>query len=122
AADRACRKPVRRGRPGLEVPGPARADAEPLLEELRRGASAAMILVTGGTGFVGGHVVRRLRVEDRPVRCLVRDRRKAGPLEDLGVEVVEGDVTDAESLMKAVAGCEAVVHLVAIRQGKAEEF
>ena len=81
-----------------------------------------MILVTGGTGFVGGHVVRRLRVEDRPVRCLVRDRRKAGRLEDLGVELVEGDVTDAESVRKAVAGCEAIVHLVAIRQGKAEEF
>ena len=81
-----------------------------------------MILVTGGAGFVGGHVVTALRGADKPVRCLVRDRRKAEPLERLGVDLVEGDMTDAASLRRAVEGVATVVHLVAIRQGKPEQF
>jgi uncharacterized protein YbjT (DUF2867 family) len=81
-----------------------------------------VILVTGGTGFVGGHVVHRLRAEDRPVRCLVRRARKGGQLETWGCEVVEGDMTDPASLRRAVAGAEHVVHLVAIRQGRPEQF
>src|SRR5262245_40072759 len=79
-------------------------------------------LVTGGTGFVGGHVVRALRREDRPVRCLVRDPRRAEGLGSAGCELAEGDMTDPPSLARAVDGVEAVVHLVAIRQGKKEEF
>ncbi|MDX6400714.1 MAG: hypothetical protein QOF27_1320 [Gaiellaceae bacterium] len=81
-----------------------------------------MILVTGGTGFVGGHVVHELRGRDLPVRCLVRDRRKASKLAGWGCELVEGDATDAESLRGAVAGVETVVHLIAIRQGPRERF
>ena len=81
-----------------------------------------MILLTGGTGFVGGHVVHALREADRPVRCLVRNRAKAGRLATLGCELVEGDLTDAESLRRAVDGVEMVVHLVAIRQGSDEKF
>jgi uncharacterized protein YbjT (DUF2867 family) len=81
-----------------------------------------VILVTGGTGFVGGHVVQALRDQDRPVRCLVRDARKAGQLASSGCELAEGDVTDASSLARAVDGVDVVVHLVAIRQGKPEQF
>jgi NADH dehydrogenase len=81
-----------------------------------------MILVTGGTGFVGGHVVRALRQADKPVRCLVRDPRGAGNLESLGCELAVGDVTQPTSLERAVEGVEGVVHLVAIRQGKEEQF
>jgi uncharacterized protein YbjT (DUF2867 family) len=80
------------------------------------------ILVTGGTGFVGGHVIHALRAEERPVHALVRDLRKAGRLAGWGCELVEGDVTDAASLRRAVEGCQAVVHLVAIRRGSQEEF
>ena len=77
-----------------------------------------MILVTGASGFVGGHVVQALRGLDRPLRCLVRDERRAVE----GCEPAVGDMTDAASLRRAVDGVEVVVHLVAIRQGKAEEF
>ncbi len=75
-----------------------------------------MILVTGGTGFVGTHLVRRLRSDDIPVRAVVRDPDKAQPLRELGVDVVKGDITDKSSLEKAAAGVERVVHLVGIIQ------
>jgi uncharacterized protein YbjT (DUF2867 family) len=81
-----------------------------------------VILVTGGTGFVGGHVVHALREHDRPVRCLVREPRKASRLESWGCELVRGDMTDAASLRAAVEGVTTIVHLVAIRQGSAEQF
>ncbi|MGZ8701033.1 MAG: SDR family oxidoreductase [Gaiellaceae bacterium] len=81
-----------------------------------------MILVTGGSGFVGGHVVHELRGRDLPVRCLVRDLRGGAKLAAWGCELVEGDVTDPESLRAAVAGVDTVIHLVAIRQGRREQF
>ncbi|MDQ2984546.1 MAG: complex I NDUFA9 subunit family protein [Actinomycetota bacterium] len=81
-----------------------------------------MILVTGGTGFVGRHVVHELRAQEQDVRVLVRDRKRGSRLESWGAELAEGDMTDPESLRRAVAGADAVVHLVAIRQGRDEQF
>jgi NADH dehydrogenase len=81
-----------------------------------------VILVTGGTGFVGPKVVHALRAESRDVRCLVRGARKAATLRAWGCELVEGDVTDPVSLRQAVAGCEAVVHLVSIIAGRPDDF
>jgi uncharacterized protein YbjT (DUF2867 family) len=80
------------------------------------------VLVTGGTGFVGSGIVHALRAEDRPVRCLVRDARKASRLASWGCELAEGDVADAASLRRAVEGCDRVIHLVAIRSGKRRDF
>jgi uncharacterized protein YbjT (DUF2867 family) len=85
-------------------------------------SSARTVLVTGATGFVGGHVVRALRAEGRPVRCLVRDPARATELRDLGCELSAGDMTDAASLARAVAGADAVVHLVAIIAGRRPDF
>ena len=81
-----------------------------------------MILVTGGTGFVGGHIVHELRGRGLPVRCLVRDPRKASRLTTWGAELVTGDVTDSGSLRPAASGCDTIVHLVAIRQGREQQF
>jgi NADH dehydrogenase len=81
-----------------------------------------LILLTGGTGFVGGHVVHALRAAQNDVRVLVRDRRKASRLEAWGATLAEGDVTDPASLGRAVEGCDTVLHLVAIRQGREERF
>jgi uncharacterized protein YbjT (DUF2867 family) len=83
-----------------------------------------VILVTGATGFIGPRIVQALRDRDRPVRALVRkpDSNVASTLAVWGAELVQGDMTDAESLQQAVEGCETVVHLVAIRQGRASEF
>jgi len=80
------------------------------------------ILVTGGTGFIGGHVVHALRARDMPVRAIVRDRRRAGRLEAWGVELVVGDVTDASILRAACMGVQAVIHLVAIIKGSRADF
>jgi NADH dehydrogenase len=75
-----------------------------------------MILVTGGTGFVGSHLLKRMRQDGLTVRAVVRNPAKATGLRDLGVEVVPGDVSDKASLEKAVQGIERVVHLVGIIQ------
>jgi len=75
-----------------------------------------MILVTGATGFVGGHLVKRLRQEGFKVRAVVRTPAKAGALKDLGVEVVPGDIDDRASLEAAAKGCDRIIHLVGIIQ------
>jgi len=75
-----------------------------------------MILVTGGTGFVGGHLIRRLRKDGLPVRALARRPDRAQALIDLGVEVVPGDIADKTALEKAAGGIQRVVHLVGIIQ------
>ena len=84
--------------------------------------AGATILLTGATGFVGGHVAHELRASERAVRCLVRNPERAGDLKAWGCDIAQGDVTDPTSVRRALEGCEVVVHLVAIRQGKEEAF
>jgi NADH dehydrogenase len=83
-----------------------------------------VILVTGGNGFVGPRIVHALRQRDLPVRALVRrpGDRSAAMLAAWGSELVQGDVTDPESLRRAAEGVEVVVHLVSIRQGSDDDF
>jgi uncharacterized protein YbjT (DUF2867 family) len=80
------------------------------------------VLVTGGTGFVGPHVVHALRTRDVSVRALVRGESRGARLAAWGAELVEGDVTDPASLRAASAGADAVVHLVAIIRGSRADF
>jgi len=80
------------------------------------------ILVTGANGFIGPKVVHALRAQGRDVRALVRRPERATYLGGLGAEVVAGDVTDQVSLLSAIKGCTHVVHLVAIIQGRPEQF
>jgi NADH dehydrogenase len=75
-----------------------------------------MILVVGGTGFIGHHLIKRLRKDDLPVRAVVRTPAEASAFKDLGVEVVSGDIADPQSLEAAAAGVERIVHLVGIIQ------
>lgn len=75
------------------------------------------ILVTGGTGFIGAAVVRLLLDDGLPVRCLVRkesDFNNPGNLDGLDVEYAHGDVTDMDSVRRALDGCDRVIHLAAI--------
>jgi uncharacterized protein YbjT (DUF2867 family) len=80
------------------------------------------VLVTGGTGFIGEHVVHALRARDVHVRALVRDRGRAGRLSAWGAELVVGDVGDLTVLRAACTGVDAVVHLVAIIKGSRADF
>lgn len=73
-------------------------------------------LVTGGTGTVGAAVVRRFVARGDDVRVLVRSDGSAAIARDLGAEPVTGDVLDAASVRRAVAGCDLVLH-VAGRSG-----
>ncbi|HUJ18406.1 MAG TPA: complex I NDUFA9 subunit family protein [Nitrospirota bacterium] len=75
-----------------------------------------MILVTGGTGFVGSHLIRQMRKQGLHVRALVRNPEKAKELKDLKVELIPGDIADREALDDAAAGVERVIHLVGIIQ------
>jgi dihydroflavonol-4-reductase len=69
--------------------------------------------VTGGTGFLGAHIVRALLRRGRSVRCLVRSSSRLSNLEELPVEIVPGDVTDPASLSRAMAGARTVFHCAA---------
>jgi uncharacterized protein YbjT (DUF2867 family) len=80
------------------------------------------VLVTGGTGFIGPHVIHALRAKETPVRALVRDPAQATRLAAWGVELATGDVTDPATLSAACEGVDAVVHLVAIIRGKPADF
>lgn len=68
------------------------------------------VLVTGATGFLGWHVAKRLLDRGDRVRALVRS---SGRVRELDVETIHGDLRDADSLRRAVAGCSAVYHVAA---------
>ncbi len=68
-----------------------------------------MILVTGGSGFLGGAVVRQLIARGNNVRSL--QRGDSPQFRSLGVEVVRADLADREAVMEAAKGCDAVLHI-----------
>jgi uncharacterized protein YbjT (DUF2867 family) len=80
------------------------------------------VFVTGATGFVGPAVANAIADVGHELRVL---ERKPGAWEEAGIRcqaAVQGDVTDADSMRRAVRDTDVVVHLVAIRQGKPEQF
>jgi nucleoside-diphosphate-sugar epimerase len=70
-------------------------------------------MVTGATGFIGGHLVRQLVRSGHDVVALVRQPAGARELEDVGVELVRGDLLDRPSLEVAMTGADGVFHLAA---------
>ena len=71
-------------------------------------------LVTGGSGFVGNRLARALVERGDRVRALVRDPAGSADLSALGVELVQGDMTDEASLRRAVEGVDRVFHTAAV--------
>lgn len=68
-------------------------------------------LVTGATGFIGSEVVRQLLLAEHHVHAVVRAPSKAKGLEDKGVQLFKGDVTDKESMRAAMEGVDGVFHI-----------
>src|ERR1043166_960190 len=73
-----------------------------------------LVLVTGTTGFTGGHLCARLVQQGRRVRALVRDPARAAATHPPGVELAAGDLRDPASLARAVQGVHTVYHIAAL--------
>ena len=71
------------------------------------------VLVTGATGFVGSAVARRIAGEGMSLRALVRAGSDRRNLAGIAADLVEGDLNDPESLVRAIDGCEALIHVAA---------
>lgn len=74
----------------------------------------ARIVVTGGTGFIGRHLVETLIQQGHTVRCLVRASSQVEALQSLGAEWTIADLADEERLRQAVAGSDTVFHLAGL--------
>ena len=70
-------------------------------------------LITGANGFVGSAVLRQLLDAGHEVRTLLRAGSNRANLSDLPIEIVEGDLTNSESLRDAVASCDYLFHVAA---------
>jgi nucleoside-diphosphate-sugar epimerase len=75
---------------------------------------AEKILVTGGTGFTGGHLCERLVKQGYDVRTIVRKPEKAAHLARIGVEIFAGDVVEYSTALKATANVDKVYHIAAL--------
>ena len=73
--------------------------------------SRKKILLTGATGFIGGHLARRLLASGVNLRVLARTPEKAANLAQAGVEVVQGDLLDTGSVKAALKDCQVVISL-----------
>ncbi len=72
------------------------------------------IFMTGGTGFIGGRVARKLIERGDDVRVLVRNPDKAADLKKIGCRIWPGELTDVDALAKGIDGAEALIHGAAI--------
>ncbi|MDC0707524.1 NAD-dependent epimerase/dehydratase family protein [Stigmatella sp. ncwal1] len=78
-------------------------------------------LLTGGTGFIGQRLARRIIERGDTLTVLVRSTSKRGPLEALGVRFAEGDLLTGQGLTEAVAGVDCVLHLAGVTKARNEE-
>jgi nucleoside-diphosphate-sugar epimerase len=85
---------------------------------------ASSAFVTGGSGFIGGRLIRRLRSEGCAVRALARSERSASAVESAGAEPVPGDLANPDALRAGAAGCELAFHAAAAlgEWGRREDF
>jgi nucleoside-diphosphate-sugar epimerase len=70
--------------------------------------------VTGGNGFIGERLVRRLRDRGDDVVALVRSREKGAKLEEMGATLVEGDLSSSDAIRAGLEGCDSAFHIAAV--------
>jgi dihydroflavonol-4-reductase len=80
------------------------------------------VLVTGATGLAGANVCKQLVERGDRVRALARESADTAPLTALGVEVVTGDVTDPEAVLRAATGSDAAIHCAALLGGASQNM
>ncbi|HEC13931.1 MAG TPA: NAD(P)-dependent oxidoreductase [Acidiferrobacteraceae bacterium] len=85
------------------------------------GLASMRVLVTGGSGFIGSHLVEALIAGGHEVRCLLRSSSRPGWLEGLAVEHHIGDCTDPASLSTAVARMDWVFHLAGVTRARRQQ-
>ena len=80
------------------------------------------VLVTGATGLAGANICKLLLQRGDAVRALARESADSGPLAELGVEVVTGDVTDPDAVLRAATGSDAAIHCAALLGGASQDM
>ena len=80
------------------------------------------VLVTGATGLAGANICKQLTERGDHVRALARETADTAPLAALGVEVVTGDVTDADAVVRAARGADAAIHCAALLGGASQNL
>ena len=80
------------------------------------------MLVTGATGLAGANVCKLLVERGDAVRALARASADTGPLTELGVDVVTGDVTDPDAVLRAATGSDAAIHCAALLGGASQDL
>ena len=78
-------------------------------------------LITGGSGFIGQHLARRLAAEGSPVTALVRRTSATAELERAGARLAAGDLNTGEGLAEALEGIDCVIHLAGVTKARTEE-
>jgi dihydroflavonol-4-reductase len=80
------------------------------------------VFVTGATGLAGANVCKQLIERGDAVRALARASADTGPLAALGVDVVAGDITDADDVRKGATGCDSAIHCAALLGGASQDL
>src|SRR6202048_5192097 len=83
---------------------------------------AGTIFVTGATGQTGGNVCEQLIARGDHVRALVRNPDEAAALAGIGVQLVKGDIRDADDVLRAAKGAEAAIHCAALLGGASQDL
>src|SRR5215471_3534693 len=81
-------------------------------------------LITGGTGFIGGHLAEACIKRGHKVRTIARTGSDTALLDRLGAEIIRGDILDSQTVQKAVDGVDVIVHCAGKvgDLGSAEEY
>jgi dihydroflavonol-4-reductase len=80
------------------------------------------VMVTGATGLIGSNVCRLLTAQGREVRALVRPGSETGPLAEIGVALVHGDITAVDDVARAAEGSDAIVNSAALLGGAGQDL